>query len=344
MKLLNRFFLLIFLALIILSAFNWELISYAISQARGQLYIVNNAMPITQVLNNDSFEDSVKQKVRLVQDVRSFAFHQLGLNKNENYTTYFDQKGRELMYVVTACKPYQLEAHEWEFPILGAFSYKGFFDEDKAVEEAEKLEKQGLDVNIRNAGGWSTLGWFKDPILSGMLNRNEALLAELIIHELTHGTLFVKDSLRFNESLATFVGVEGTKRYLAEYFGDSSDITVRYNKHLEEKAIFQQYVQNQAKNLQQLYQSMNDSLSMSKREKLKNGFFTDFVQGIEALPLENKEDLIAYYSTRKLNNTFFMRYIRYRGDIPKLQKMLQEDYNERLPDMIADLKKKFKSL
>ena len=68
----------------------------------------------------------------------------------------------------------------------------------------KELKEEGLDTNIRTAGGWSTLGWFEDPILSNMLNDSEAGFAELLIHELTHGTLFVKDSVRFNENLATF--------------------------------------------------------------------------------------------------------------------------------------------
>lgn len=99
------------------------------------------------------------------------------------------------MYVVTACAPFAFQPRMWHFPVVGSFPYKGFFEKNKALAEAKKIkEEEGLEVSVRTAGGWSTLGWFKDPVLSNMLNRSEGDLANLIIHELTHGTLFVKDS------------------------------------------------------------------------------------------------------------------------------------------------------
>jgi predicted aminopeptidase len=55
------------------------------------------------------------------------------------------------------------------------------------------------------------LGWFTDPILSKMLMRSEGDLANLIIHEMSHATIFVKDSIEFNENLATFIGDRGAE-------------------------------------------------------------------------------------------------------------------------------------
>ena len=84
--------------------------------------------------------------------------------------------------------------------MVGAVPYKGFFNREKAVKK-EALEKDNYDVSIRNPGGWSTLGWFTDPILSNMLRRGDGDLASLIIHEMVHATLYVKDSAEFNENL-----------------------------------------------------------------------------------------------------------------------------------------------
>ncbi len=92
--------------------------------------------------------------------------------------------------------------------------YKGFFNQKLAFELKDELEKEGYDVIVRNPGGWSTLGWFTDPILSKMLNRSEGDLANLIIHEMVHSTIFVKDSVEFNENLATFIGDRGAEKFL----------------------------------------------------------------------------------------------------------------------------------
>ena len=83
------------------------------------------------------------------------------------------------MWVVTASNAFDIKPYEWEFPILGKLSYKGFFIRKEAEKEAEKLKKMGLDTDIGSAGGWSTLGLFRDPILSEMLRKKEGALANL---------------------------------------------------------------------------------------------------------------------------------------------------------------------
>ena len=154
--------------------YHHELVIYGLGQARGQLEIVWHARPIEEVLNDPDFPDSLKVNLRLIEDIKFFAFDSLGINFSKNYSKVYDQKGRELMFVVTACQPFRLEPKQWSFPIIGTFSYKGFFNEQKARNLEASLKDEGLDTNIRTAGGWSTLGWLQDPILSNMLAESEA--------------------------------------------------------------------------------------------------------------------------------------------------------------------------
>ncbi|HTF05393.1 MAG TPA: aminopeptidase, partial [Bacteroidia bacterium] len=202
---------------------NADLVTYGICMGKGQMDIVLGARDFQEVYADDSVDVHVKERLRFIEEVREFAFDSIGLTRNDNYTTYYDQKGQRLLYVVTASKPFELKAHLWSFPILGDVPYKGFFNEEKANAESERLKAEGWDVDIGGASGWSTLGWFKDPVLSGMLRMSEGELAELIIHELTHGTIFVKDNVDYNENLAQFVGVEGAKWFLASRYGKDSD-------------------------------------------------------------------------------------------------------------------------
>src|ERR1041385_6588199 len=174
----------IFIPLVIFCALNIPLVNYGLRMAQGQLSIVWNARPVKDVLADATIPDSVKTKLKLIEEIRQFAFEEIGLKQNENYTTFYDQHGQRIIYVVTACKPYALEPHLWHFPFLGDVPYKGFFNADKAKEEATKLRAENFDTDIGGASGWSTLGFFKDPVLSQMLNYKEGDLAELIIHEL----------------------------------------------------------------------------------------------------------------------------------------------------------------
>src|SRR5690606_27837765 len=122
-----------------------------------------------------------------------------------------------------ASEPFRLVPYTWTFPILGSVPYKGFFNEQSAVALADALASEGWDVNVRNPGGWSTLGWFTDPILSEMLEKDEGDLASLIIHEMVHATIFVKDSIEFNENLASFIGDRGAEAFLVARFGTQSE-------------------------------------------------------------------------------------------------------------------------
>src|SRR5688572_21527816 len=221
-KVLKRISLAMLALLIVLTIVYWDLVVYGIRQAKGQFTIIYRARPVEEVLADPNFPDSLKQKLVLINEVRKFAIDSLGLKDTKNYKTLYDQKGEEIMWVVTASEPFRLKAKEWTFPVLGSVPYKGFFKKELALELREDLQKEGWDVSIRNPGGWSTLGWFTDPILSKMLERNEGDLANLIIHEMSHSTIFIKDSINFNENLASFIGDRGAENFLQFKYGKSS--------------------------------------------------------------------------------------------------------------------------
>jgi len=195
------------LVIILISFLIWNhrLIYYGLVQAKGQLTILLDAIPVSDYLDNPHVPDSLKARILLVNEIKQFAVEELGLYGNGNYQKIYDQQNQEIMWVVTACEPYQLIAKEWSFPFIGSFSYKGFFVYEMALRETEKLDQQGYDTSIRTADAWSTLGIFNDPVLSNLLNRSAGSLADVIIHEMTHSTIFVKDSLEFNENLPSFI-------------------------------------------------------------------------------------------------------------------------------------------
>ena len=222
-------FLLIFLTYLIR---NRELIAYAWMQAKGQINIITHTQSIDETLANPSYPDSLKNKLKLITEIKQFAFDSIGINPTKNYNSIYNQHGKPLMWVVTASNAFDIKPYEWEFPILGKLSYKGFFIREEAEKEAEKLKKMGLDTDIGSAGGWSTLGLFRDPILSEMLRKKEGTLANLIIHELTHGSVYISDSVSYNESLANFIGDKGSLKFLKFKYGINS---IEYNTYEQYK-------------------------------------------------------------------------------------------------------------
>jgi predicted aminopeptidase len=66
-------------------------------------------------------------------------------------------------------------------------------------------------------GGYSTLGWFEDPLYSSQLDWGEAGLARLLSHEIAHERLYFKDDTAFSELLASFIERKAARDYfLAE--------------------------------------------------------------------------------------------------------------------------------
>ena len=333
--------------LIILAAligFYFDLLTYGINQAKGQLKIVREARPNEAWLSDPHYPDSLKRKIKLVDEIRRFAFDSLGINYSENYTTMYDQQGKPLMFVVTACPPFKLEAVEFKFPILGSFTYKGFFDEKKAIELADQLKSEGYDTNIRTASGWSTLGWFKDPILSEMLTRSDGYLAETIIHELTHGTLFVKDSLKFNENLATFIGSHGARIFLENRFGGASNEYIQYIDHWEDRKLYRNHILRGAQHLDSLYTTFDADMTDEAKAEMKNKAIEVIIDAVDTLALADKERYKTYLAEREINNTFFMSYIRYHGDIELLEEELRNQYGGNIKKMLESYKAKFPSL
>ena len=340
-KILIRIFGVILLLFVLL---NFDLIRYGLSQATGQARILLGAVPVSVYLSGPDIDRNVKNNLFLVEEIRQFAFDSLGLTYSDNYTTVYDQEGKELLWVVTACQPFQLKAKVWKFPLIGSFSYKGFFDRRKAITLKEELEKQGYDTSVRSVGGWSTLGWFKDPVLTGMLQHEAGDLAEVIIHELTHGTLFVKDSLKFNENLASFFGEKGSELFLSNRFGENSILLTNYKKKLADEKLLTAHILKGADFLDSLYTQMDDRMPVSEKRALKHDAIKQIIFFADTLPLNNKERYLKWLHDLNPNNTLFMSYLRYRGDLGLLKMDLQDKYNGEIRLMIEEYKKTYGSL
>lgn len=326
--------------ILILILVNWDLVSYGFKQGRGQLSIIWNAKPVEEFLNNKSFPDSLRQKLFLLEEIRKYAIDSLGLKDTENYKTLFDQKGEEIMWVVTASEAYQLKPKEWKFPVVGTVPYKGFFDKDEAIATAKNLEAEGWDVSIRNPGGWSTLGWFTDPILSGMLEKSDGELASLIIHEMVHATIFVKDSVDFNENLASFIGDRGAEAFLIHRFGEQSDQYLEFINDDKDYTTYVDHILHGTKLLDSLYQSISVE-PLEKKKILKEAMIRRIVETMDTLRFTSGKKPSARFRASLPNNAYFMSFIHYQSGQEDLWKVWEQSFDRNLKAYIQHLKEKF---
>ncbi len=339
------------IALIILSVWavwHHELIIYGMSQAKGQLKIILQSRDIEEVLQDEEVADSLKQKIRLVQEIRDFAIDSLGVNNSDSYQTIYDQKGKPVLWVVTACEPYSLKDKQWNFPLLGSFSYKGFFNYDKALKEKENLVTEGYDTGIRTVSAWSTLGFFNDPIMSELLFRDVGNVANTVIHELTHGTVFVKNNLKFNENLASFIGHEGAKSFLAYKYGNDTPEYRYYETYMADRKKYVDHMLRGIQRLDSLYHSYTSEMPDSVKADKKREIITDIIQDADTINFKNQHYIAVIKKLQKPdnfpNNTFFKSFVRYQSEVDSFQQTYEEKYNSNLKAFMAYLKKEYPSI
>jgi predicted aminopeptidase len=326
----------------VLALLNWELVSYGARQGYGQVHILMNAKPVAHYLEDPAYPDSLKEKILLIQQVRAFATDSIGLAPSGSYLKMFDQQDKPLMFVLTACEPFRLVSKQWQFPVLGTFSYKGFFNETKARKEEEVLREAGWDTRIRQANGWSTLGILNDPILSNMLYRAEGDLAELIIHELTHGTIFVKNNLELNENIAVFIGEEGAKWFLKSHYGEDHPVYQEYVYRETDAQLFIDHVLAYTATLDSLYQTFDEQMDEEEKKDKKNKYMLQFSESVVALPLQS-QFYRNYFATFIPNNAFFMGFVQYHGTQDDFHEAYEREFGGNLRNYVAHLKAKYPS-
>ena len=186
-----------------------------------QSYITFHSVPVEELLKDEETGSHTKEKVRFIQEVKRYGEERFGLRRTKNYSRFFEVKG-PILHVITACEKDRLHPYSWDFPIVGKVTYKSFFAAEEALKEKKILDRKGYDTFLQQAAAYSTLGWLKDPIFSSLLEWNEGELANLILHEMAHATVYFKDRTDFNEQLATFIGNQGAIDFLTEKYGSES--------------------------------------------------------------------------------------------------------------------------
>lgn len=194
---------------------------YVLQAVEGQLDMMCRARGVDAVVDDEETDPRVRDLLLELPRIKSFAGTS-GLVPTGNYESYVDLDRPAAVWVVSATPEFSFEPLTWTFPIVGSVPYLGWFDRYRADEHADDLRQAGYDVDLRGASAYSTLGWFADPVLSSMLEDGPSGVGELadtILHESVHATIYVPGQSSFNEGLATFVGKRLAVEYLEQRFG-----------------------------------------------------------------------------------------------------------------------------
>ena len=321
-----------FLRVTLVSASGCFATGYVLQAAGGQLELIHTARPLSVVQEDSSVPLRVRELLAKVPAIKRYG--QLnGLTPTGNYSRYSDLHRSAAVWVVQGCNELAFEPRRWKFPIVGTVPYLGFFSEKAARGFAEDLAKEEphLDITVRTASAYSTLGWFKDPVLSTMIPEGpEAFgeLANVILHESVHATVYVKNQSAFDESLASFIADELTWLLVVGRAGIESKEAKAWIAGEERGVRFVKDLHVAYEDLDAIYKSNRGD---DEKRALKNARLDRLQQELGLRRRFNNANL-AGFKTYDTGGPAFARLRKACGGLPKfleaVKSLTEEDFPE----------------
>jgi predicted aminopeptidase len=231
---------------------------------------------------------------------------------------------------LSASKPLAFESYSWSFPFFGGFSYKGFFDLEMALHEKRKLDALGYDVDLGKASAWSTLGWFPDPITASMLKKKPYDFAELLFHELVHKTVYLNDSVEWNENLAVLCARQLCLDFLMKM--NRKDLHDEYLQSLRAEDSLLAFASDRQARLRAFY--VSDACSLSGKSIFIRQYAQDFLdkEWSRFFPREKVAAAMLYE-----RNAWFLSHQRYGGGMKELHEQLYHQHHGSVKDFLESL-------
>ena len=287
----------------------------------GQWQILVDREPITRLIASTNTPATFRHRLELFQQMREFAGAQLKLPAGRHYLSYVDLHRPHVVWNVFAAPEFSVEARTWWYPLVGRLEYRGYFAEAAARRYAEKLMAKGGDVAVEPVDAYSTLGWFREPVLSSFIHYPETELAGVLFHELAHQKLFVVGDTDFNEAFATTVEQAGVRRWLRSRRPPA--MLEEYERDVAREREFVALVIATRRQLERAYaQPLRDD---SERRARKQAIFAGMCAGYEHLKKSGGGDArLDRWFARPLNNAHLNTVNAYHGLQPGFARLLRE--------------------
>lgn len=256
-------------------------VRYLWQAAEGQMQLLTEAKPIDQVIADPATTPEVRRKLQLVQQVRAFGVQEMGFPDHGSYQKYVDLGRPYVVWNVFSAPEFSTTLRTQCFPVAGCVGYQGFFAEADARAEAERRRALGDDVQVAGITAYSTLGYLRDPVLSNMFGHDDVWLIRTILHEMAHPTLYVPDDTDFNESYATALENEATRRWMKRQ--GTPELA---SDHATDRARTEQWVKLTLEAREQLNQLYAQPLPDAEKRARKAAIFDDLQAKATALRRE----------------------------------------------------------
>ncbi len=287
---------------------------YALAAVLGELRLLAAAVPIETALDDPDLTEDQREKLAFLIRVRDYGEEVIGLNVGKSYRNFVLLEDDSLAWNLSASRKDAFDPYVWRLPVVGRIPYLGFFTLDYAKAERDRLVDLGYDTVIYEVDAYSTLGLLPDPVASSLLRRDWLQLADTIMHECLHNTIWREGDTNFNESLAVFVGRTAALEFMAHEFGEDSEMVIEAHQYYEDDAVFRDFLDKLRADLNAIYTSDQPSAEkIQARKPILEGAGARFVE--EALPLMHNKESFQNYEDFTFNNAFLLLYVRYGTEL-----------------------------
>lgn len=315
------------------------MLGWLTEQGIGQVGLMVSGKKNQEILDDPKISPAIKRKILLVEEYKKFFYHYFDKKASGIYskTTMLDNKA--VSYLVIASEHTKIEAHEFNFPIMGSFPYIGFFSLDSAKKYAKNLnEDENLVTWIRPVYAYSTLGYLEDRILSSFFQYDDVELAELVFHELFHTIFFIKDEVDLNENLANLYG----KEMLQEYFRDRDELK-HYLIMEKRKNEVDKRIVSLISVLQEEFKKLGGFITPETADELTERFVSEVLRpDIKALCVKLEIEESECQIKENWNQATFAAFLTYEEEQDFLTD-LKKHKNLNLKDFLSWLKVEYKS-
>ena len=296
-------------------------IAYYAQAVEGQMKLMAGTRPIPDVVNDAATDPKLRQQLERVIAIREFASSELALPNNGSYRSYADLGRPFVVWNIFAAPEFSVEPQQWCMLLVGCVNYRGYYDKNNADRFAGELSQEGMDVYVAGVPAYSTLGYFKDPVLNTFLRFGDEEVAHIIFHELAHQLVYAEGDSAFNESFATTVENEGMRRWLTR--SATPERLRDFETQQERKALFQRLVADSRDKLRGIYLS---SLPPGEKRLAKMEVFTEMKQNYADLKAGwgGHGDYDRWFS-QPLNNATLGSVALYTQWVPAFQALLEQE-------------------
>jgi len=290
--------------------------------------ILSKKESLNELLSREETSDILRHKFELVLQARKFALNN-GLKPEGSFTEYADIQREVLVWVLSAAPKTSLRPYTWWYPIVGSVPYKGSFDSDLAKKRALELKSEDYDVFLRPSPAFSTLGWFKDPLLSTYIEFDDVDLVTTVFHEIFHNTVWIPGDAFFNESAANVVGYLFSIAFFNEI--NSPKLAQHAQDALHDELIFADFLEELNQKLEVIYKNDNlaDAEKITAREVVFSNAIQDWTTNNKNLKTENYKKVV-----QNLNNAVIIAFRIYLSKPTLFVKLF--DSSKGLEDLIRN--------